>query len=190
VGDVEQDVIGAALFHFAVDRASDDVTRREGFQRVPGVHEFNASDAFQNATFAADGFADEKGFCSRMVEAGGMKLDELHVCDGSARAIGHGNTVAGGDIRVGGIEIDFSATARRQEGDRRRERFNFAGSIIEYINAEATVVAHVAEFLAGDEIDGEMIFVNFDVGPFGNRGEEGTLDFAAGDVFGVENSTA
>ena len=39
VRDVEQHVVRAAPFHFAVDRARDDVARRERFQRMVLVHE-------------------------------------------------------------------------------------------------------------------------------------------------------
>jgi len=190
VCDIEQDEIGATLFHFAIDGASDNVTGSQGFERVPGIHEFDAGNTFQNSTFSADGFADEKGLCSRMVQARGMKLDKLHVCDSSARAISHGNAVAGGNIGVGGIEINFSATTCGQESDRSGESFNSASAIIENVNAEATVVGDVTEFLAGDEIDGEMIFEDFDIGLCGNRGEQSTFDFAAGDIFGVEDSSA
>ena len=50
-----------------------------------------------------------------MIKAGGMKLDELHVGHGRAGAIGHGHAVARGNVRVGGVKINFAAAARGQE---------------------------------------------------------------------------
>jgi hypothetical protein len=50
-----------------------------------------------------------------MKQAGGMKLDELHVRDRHARAVGHGHAVAGGDVGVRGVEIDLAAAAGGQQ---------------------------------------------------------------------------
>ncbi len=44
------------------------------------------------------------------------------------------------------------------------------------------------QLVGGDEIDGEMVFENLDVGLGGDRGQQGAFDLAAGDVLGVENA--
>ena len=59
VGDIEQDMVGAALFHFAVDGARDHVARRERFERMI-LHELDALDALEHSAFAPHCFADEK----------------------------------------------------------------------------------------------------------------------------------
>ena len=60
VRDVQPHVFRAALFHLAVNRARHHVARRERFQRMIGIHEFDAVERFEHAAFAAHGFADEK----------------------------------------------------------------------------------------------------------------------------------
>ncbi len=59
-----------------------------------------------------------------MKEAGGMKLDELHVGDRRARAVGHGHAVAGGDVRVGGVKINFAAAAGGEQDGAGGEGFD------------------------------------------------------------------
>ena len=72
-------------------------------------------DRLQHAAFAAHRFADQKRFRLRMIKAGGMELDELHVRHRRARPIRHRHAVARRDVRVGRVEINFPATAGRQE---------------------------------------------------------------------------
>ena len=60
VGDIEEDVSCAALFHFAIDGAGDDIARGERFEQVVLIHELDAFERFENAAFAAHSFADEK----------------------------------------------------------------------------------------------------------------------------------
>lgn len=122
------------------------------------VHEFAAVDIAQDAAFAADGFADEKGFGFGMVEASGMELDELHVGDGGTGAIGHGDSVAGRDVGVGGIEVDFAAASGGEEDDGGEEGGDGIGIAVEGVGTEATILAWAAEFVTGDEVDREMIF--------------------------------
>lgn len=90
------------------------------------VHKLDALDGFEDAAFAADGFADEEGFGLGMVEAGGVELDKFHVGDGHACAVGHGDAVTGSDVWVGGIEVDFSAAASGQDGDSSGKGFDDA----------------------------------------------------------------
>src|SRR5262249_36359555 len=107
---------------------------------------------------------------------------------GGARAISHGNAIARGDVRISGVEVNFPATARGEQGDGRRESFDLTGVLIERVNAEAFIFGGKAKFAGGEQIDGKMIFENFDIGSSGNGREQCPLDFAAGDVFGVKDS--
>ena len=123
-----------------------------------------------------------------MVETSGMELNELHVGDGSAGAICHGHAVAGGDIRIGGIEINFSAAAGGQQRYGSGEGLDLASRFIEDVNAQTAIVAGQSEFLAGDKVDGEMILKNLDVWPLGDGRQQSALDLASGDVFRVKNA--
>ncbi len=60
VRDVEQHMIRAAAFHFAVNGAGHDVARRKRFERMVFVHELDAADGLEHAAFAAHRLADEK----------------------------------------------------------------------------------------------------------------------------------
>ena len=71
-----------------------------------------------------------------------MKLNEFHVRDGRACAIGHRHTVAGRDVRIGGVEINLAATTRGQQNYTRCKSLDLAGSSIQHVNTHTTV--HVA----------------------------------------------
>ena len=100
VGDVEQCVVIAAAFHFAVDRPCHDVARRERLERMHLLHESLPAQVEQFAALAAHRFADEKRLGFGMVQAGWVKLDELHVGDGRPGPVCHRDAVAGGDVGI------------------------------------------------------------------------------------------
>jgi hypothetical protein len=193
-GDVQKHAVGPALFHFAVDGPSHDVARGEGFERVITVHEGLAGGIAQNAAFAAHRFADEKGFGGGMIEAGGMELNELHIGHGGPRAIGHGDAVAGGDVGIGGVKIDFAAAAGGQEDKGGGEGLDPVCGFVKHISAQAAVARRTLyalaarQLLGGDKVDGEMVFEHLDVGMAGHGVEQSPLDFAAGDVLGVQDA--
>jgi hypothetical protein len=89
-----------------------------------------------------------------------MKLNKLHVRNRRARAISHRNPIAGRDIRIRRIKINFAAPAGGQKRDWGRECLHPASRLVQNVNPEAPVFAGMAEFRAGDQIDGEMIFEN------------------------------
>ena len=101
---------------------------------------------------------------------------------------GHGHAVAGGDVGIGRVEIDLAAAAGGQQRDRRGEGLDLAGLLVEDIDPEALVVAGVAELLAGDQVNREVVLEDRDVRLVGHRRQQGALDFAAGDVLGVEDA--
>ena len=63
-----------------------------------------------------------------------------------------------------------------------------AGLLVEHIDPEAAVVADVAELLARDQVDRQVVLEDRDVRLLGHRGQQGALDLAAGDVLGVEDA--
>ena len=117
-----------------------------------------------------------------------MKLDEFHVRHGRAGAISHGHAVAGGDVGIGGVQINLPATAGGQQDRPGDKGLHLAGGLVQNINSEAAIRSRLPELLAGDEVDGKMVLEDFDVGLRGDRSEEGAFDLATGDVLGVEDA--
>jgi hypothetical protein len=187
VRDVQQHVIGPGALHDAVDGPGDDVAGRERPERMDVLHELDAVHRFEHAPLAADGFADEKRLGLGMIQAGRMKLDELHVGDRHARAVGHGNAVSGGDVRVGGVEIHLAAAPRGQHGHAGGKRLDLAGGFVEDIRPHATVGPGPAQLPRRDEVDGEVVFEQGDVRLPRHGLEQGAFDFPTGHVAGVQD---
>src|ERR1041385_3839 len=110
-----------------------------------------------------------------MIKRGGMELNEFHVRDGCARAISHRHAVASGDVRIGCIEINFSATAGGEQEIAARKGFDLPGVAVEHVSPEAAIHAGEPEFLAGDQIDGKVVFENLDLRMARDGGEKGAL---------------
>ena len=66
VRNIEIDAIEAALFHLEVDGARHDIARCEFGALVVGGHEARAVGQFQQSTFAAHRFGNQKRFRVRM----------------------------------------------------------------------------------------------------------------------------
>ena len=130
----------AGAFHLGVDRARHDIARRE----LPRAwYRFmNASPRLLRKIPPSPRTASEikERFRFRMKQAGRMKLDELHVRDRRAGPPRHGHAVAGRDVGIRRVEINLPATAGREHEPIRADRFDFARSFIQDINAEATIL--------------------------------------------------
>ena len=187
MGDVEQDAIGAAFFHFAVNGAGDDVPRRQRFQRMVSIHEGHTFERFEHGAFPAHRLADEKGFSFGVEEAGGMELDELHVRHRRPSSISHGHAIARRDVRIGGIKVHLAATPGGQQGHRSGECLDLAAGPVQHVNAEATIFSGRAELMAGHQINGKMVFKDANVGLLGNGCQQSPFELATGHVFGVQN---
>jgi hypothetical protein len=116
VGDVEIDAVEAALLHFEVDRARHHVARRQFGAFVVFRHEAAAVRQAQQRALAAHRLGDQERLGVRVIQAGGMKLHEFQVGDPATGAPGHGDAVAGGRIRVGGVEEHLAGAAGGQHG--------------------------------------------------------------------------
>ena len=66
-----------------------------------------------------------------MKKARGMKLDELHIGDRSARAPRHGHAVASRNVRIGRVKINLPATAGRKHDPIRSNGFNLSSLFIQ-----------------------------------------------------------
>src|SRR5690606_199428 len=116
VPHVEVDVRVAGAGHLLEHGAGDDVARGEVGAFVVVGHEAVAVDVEEDAALAADGFADERSARAGDVEGRRVELHEGGVGDLRARAVGHGEPVAGGDGRVGRLAVDLPAPAGGEDG--------------------------------------------------------------------------
>ena len=79
VGHVQQHVVVAGALHLGVDGPGHDVARGEVLQLVVAGHEGRAVAQPQDAALAAQRLADQEGLGLRVVKAGRVELEELHV---------------------------------------------------------------------------------------------------------------
>ena len=91
-----------------------------------------------------------------MKQTSGMKLYKFHIRHAATGAPAHGHPVAGGDVGVGGVEINLAQAARRKHGVRRGDSHYFSIGFVEHVNAVATLLV-AAQAFAGDEIDGDVM---------------------------------
>ena len=158
---VEQHVRHAILLHHGIDRAGDDVTGREVAERMEVLHERPQGEVAQDRAFAAHGFGDQGAAAIRRLQGRRMELHHLHVADFGARAIGHRDAVAGGDVGVGRELVDLAGSARRQHHRRGGEGFDPACLGVQYVQAEHPVFVGPdrAETQLGprDQIDREVM---------------------------------
>ena len=162
VADVEIDAVDPALLDLEVDRARDDVTRRELRARIVRGHEARAVRQLQQAAFAAHGLGDQERFRVRMEQAGRMELDEFHVRDAAARAPRHRDAVAGRGVGVGRVQVDLAGAARREHRVRRLDRDRAVVLDVERVQA-VTAAAGQAEPVRRDQVDCVMVFEERDV---------------------------
>jgi len=103
--------IQPAFFHLEINGTRHNVTRRQFGAFIVLWHEARAVRQHQNAALASHRFGNQKRLGMRVIQAGGMELDELHIRHAAAGAPTHRNTVAGGNIRIGGVKIRFAGAA-------------------------------------------------------------------------------
>ena len=117
----------AVHLHLVVDGAGDDVARRELGVADGSGHERLAVRPPQDRPLAAQRLADQERLRLRVVQAGRVELDELHVADRHAGAVGHGDAVAGRDVGVGRVEVHLAGAAGGQQRRARAEALHRAG---------------------------------------------------------------
>ena len=150
-------------------------------------HEACAIGQFQDTAFAAHRLGNQERFCVRVVQAGRVELDEFHVSHAASGAPAHRDAVAGGSVRVGGVEINFTRAAGRQDGVVRGDGVDFIAQAVERVSAMAAVVP-VTDFVAGDQVDGDVVFQQGDIGVCPRLGGEGFLHRHAGGISGVDDA--
>ncbi len=93
----------------------------------------------QARTLAAQGLGDQKGLGPGVVEAGGVELHELHVGDPAAGAPGHGDAVAGGHVRVAGVEVDLAGTAGGEDHAAGDQGHDLSRAPVQHVGADTAV---------------------------------------------------
>ena len=187
MGDVKIDAIQAAFFHFEVNGTGHNVTRRKFGACVVRGHEAGTVGQSQDAAFTAHGFRNQKRLRMRVIQAGGMELDELHVGNAAAGTPAHGNAIPGGGVRIGGVQIDLARASGGKHHMVGSDRFHAAACFVQTIQAK-TPVAGQAQFARGNQVHRHMVFQNRDVRVRLDLGFESGLDCMASRVGGMNHS--
>ena len=156
--EVQVDVVflladAAAFANLDGHRARDHVARREifGGRRI-ALHETLALGIDQIAAFAARALGDE---AAGAVDAGGVKLDELHVLQRQAGAQRHRAAVAGAGMRRGAGGVGAAVAAGGENRGLGAETMQRA--VVEFQRDHAAAGALVVH----DQVDGEEFDVEF-----------------------------
>ena len=129
----------------------------------------------QDAALAAGGFGHEDAGAG---QAGGVVLDELHVLEGHAGEVGHGEAIAGLDGGVGSEGEDASGAARAEDDGLSEDRPELAAAELQ--RGHALAVA-----LVDQEAGGEPLVVADDAGVLERGLKEGVEHVEAGLIGGV-----
>jgi hypothetical protein len=123
-----------------------------------------------------------------MIETGRMELHELHVGDPTARAPGHGDAVAGGDVGVAGVEIDLVGPAGGQHHEAGEEGLDLPVAEIEDIGAQTAMLAMSRQMSGRDEIDGDVLLIERHIGALTHLAFERGGDRTPGGIGGMDHA--
>ena len=151
------------------------------------LHEPPSSGVQQDAALSAHRLGNQKRFHLRVEETGRVELDEFHVRDRGAGTPGHGDAVAGRDIRVRRVEVNFPASPGGEDVDIAAQCLDLAGRLVQHIDTDATILHRIAELAGGDEVHGHMVFHDLDARMLGNLSQQCLLDGHAGGVLKMED---
>ena len=98
-----------------------------------------------------------------MVQAGRVKLVEFHIGDTTAGTPGHGNTITTGGIRVTGIQVHLAGTAGGEHHVAGHKSLYRLLVTIQHIGTDTAIVCQ-AELGAGNQVNGDVVFQQRDVG--------------------------
>ena len=182
------------MLHLIVDGASHYVAGRQREPLVVFLHEFVAVAVFQYGTGTAHGFGDEEGrLLGGVVKAGGVKLHELQIFQHTACTMYHGYAVASRDdgCRRGGVYIAHAAGG--QQGHLGQIGVYLVGLAVQGVGSEAVNVGCVfryplAQVVLGDDIDGELVFLELDVGVVVDGLQQSALYLGTSVVFVVQDT--
>ena len=147
----------------------------------------------EDGPLAPERLGDEEILGRRVIEAGGVELDEFHVADPGPGPVGHGDAVPRGDVRVAGIEIDLAHPPGGQEGDGGRKGVHLPGQGVQDVGPQTRLLgvghhrAPAHQALAGDEVHPHVVFEDPDVGVGQDLLRQDALHFGPGHVLGVNH---
>jgi len=104
------------------------------------VHEGVSVPIYEYGTVPPDGLGYQEVFSLRVVQTGGMKLNELKVGQGGPCPVAHGDAITGGDIGIAGIEIHLAGAAGCQKGYLRTHGLNPVVCLVQNIGPTADIV--------------------------------------------------
>ncbi len=146
------------------------------------LHEAVAVFVDQNGAFAAQGFREQGHGVGAGREGRGVELDELQVHQAGTGPRGHGETVARGFPRVGGVEVELAQAAGRQ---------HHGGREMEHAPAVRLDGQHAHDLaVLDDQIDGEGLVHHPDGGGTAHGFHQGAHDLGARGVAGVQDAAA
>ena len=114
-----------------------------------------------------------------MIKTGGMKLNEFHIGNPATRTPPHSNTVTRCGIGIGRVQIYFACAARRQYRILCSKCTHAAFSSIQNICAETAFVrlpGDVTNFIAGNQVDRDMLFQDVNIGTAAYFIDQGLLN--------------
>ena len=120
-------------------------------------------------------------------------MHELHVGNGRAGAVRHGHAVAGGNFRVGGVPVNLTQPACRQQRCAGEELFHHALANVQHVRAETVnpfgpALLFGAQVVLGDQIHGHVVFVHVDVGVLSDGCNQRPFHLPAGQILRVHDS--
>jgi hypothetical protein len=192
---VEPDMVDTVLLHLEVDRAGDDVAWRQFGARVVAVHEaltealaIAVLDRQQQVrALAAQRLGDQETAFLRVVQAGRVELDELHVADAAAGTPGHRDAVAGGGVGVARVAVDLADAAGRHHHGGRGQGLDAPGVDVQGIDAIAARRLVALQVPRGDQVDRHPALAQQDVRMRPRLRQQGIVDCAAGGVGSVRD---
>ena len=162
------------------DAAADDVARRKLGERMTAFHESTARLVDEVRALATNCLADERAPRARDIQRRRMKLHELEVGDRGPRSPSHGDSVAGGDTRVGRLAPKLTEAARRQHSRARPDGLqSVLGMVCDCTEHWIDPTTHRAR---SKEIQGETTVEEANARMGATSSEQGAGKFAAGRV--------
>src|SRR3989344_9249906 len=121
----------------------------------------------------------------RMPQASGVKLNKFHVGHATTGAPGHRDAIAGGGVRIAGVEIYLGGAAGREHRKRRPQGPYPTADLVEHVQPKTTIGPRSFEFGLRQQVNGNVVLEQPDTGMLPDFRFERGLDRAAGGVGGV-----
>ena len=116
-----------------------------------------------------------------------MELDKFHVRDRRPRPPGHGDAVAGRDVRIGRVQVNLAAPAARQHHPQSAEGLHLARVLVEHVAPQATIFRGKTQLRARDEVHRHVALEDADIRMRGDRLQQRAFDLPPGGILRVEH---